>query len=153
LGGLRLLKVSPLAVRVRVRLVRGGKEVETSVLANSGYESETPQVLVPVRVAELLSIWPPIEGVEESVFDTAGGPLRVWIAPRAVKVRVMVHDVDTPYVEADVVISPLADEVLLSDKMISELNIALEDVGRGYWRFTWEPKERVRRSEPPKYWK
>jgi hypothetical protein len=37
--------------------------------------------------------------------------------------------------------------------MISELKIALEDPGRGYWRFTWEPKERVRRSEPPKYWK
>ncbi|RLG85491.1 MAG: hypothetical protein DRO15_07435 [Thermoprotei archaeon] len=62
-------------------------------------------------------------------------------------------DVKIPEVEADIVISPLADEVLLSDKMISELQIALEDVGRGLWRFRWEPKDKLRRSEPPKYWK
>ncbi len=68
------------------------------------------------------------------------------------------EDVDTPFVEADAIISHIADEILLSDKMISELNIALEDPGRGYWRFTWwrftwEEKEVKRRSEPPRYWK
>jgi len=140
-------------VRVRVELRRGDKEVETSALANSGYESETPQVLMPIRVAELLSLWPPTKDVEESVFETAGGPLRVWIVPRAVKVKVVVPDVDTQHVDADAVVSPMADEVMLSDKMISELGLALEDVGRGYWRFSWEPKESTRRSEPPKYWK
>jgi len=36
--------------------------------------------------------------------------------------------------------------------MISELNIALEDMGEGYWRFTWEPKENARRSESSRYW-
>lgn len=142
-----------LVVRVRVKLVRGEREVETSALANSGYESETPQVLVPIRVAELLQLWPPTRDVEESIFETAGGPLRVWIVSKAVKVKVVVADIDTQYVDADVVISPLADEVLLSDKMISELSIALEDVGKGYWRFMWEPKERIRKSEPPRYWK
>jgi len=136
-----------------VKLVREGREVETSTLANSGYESETPQILIPIKVAELLALWPPTKDIGESVFETAGGPLRVWIAPKAVKVKVVVADIDTQYVEADAVISPLADEILLSDKMISELSIALEDVGKGYWRFTWEPKERIRRSEPPRYWK
>jgi len=47
----------------------------------------------------------------------------------------------------------MADEALLCDKMISELQIALEDVGKGLWRFRWEPKEKLRRSEPPRYWK
>ncbi len=140
-------------MRVRVRLHRGDKEVETSALANSGYESETPQVLMPIEVAELLSLWPPTSNVEESVFETAGGPLRVWIATRAVEIKVVVPDADTRYVDADAVISPMADEVLLSDKMISELGLALEDVGRGHWRFAWEPKEKVRRSEPPRYWR
>jgi len=140
-------------VRVRVRLWRGDKEVETCALANSGYESETPQVLMPIKVAELLSLWPPARSVEESVFETAGGPLRVWIASRAVKVKVVVPDVDVQYVEADAVISPIADEVMLSDKMISELGLALEDVGRGHWRFMWEPREKVRKSEPPRYWR
>jgi len=142
-----------MVVRVRVRITRDDKEVETSALANSGYESETPQILTPIKVAELLSLWPPTKNAEETIFETAGGPLRVWIISKGVKVKVMTSDVDTEYVDADLVISPIADEVLLSDKMISELKIALEDVGRGFWRFTWEPKEKIRRSEPPKYWR
>jgi hypothetical protein len=141
------------AVRVRVRIARNGKEIVASALANSGYESETPQVLLPIEAAEILNLWPPEKNLEETVFDTAGGPLRVWVASRAVKVKVVVEDIDMPFVEADAVISPIADEILLSDKMISELNIALEDPGRGYWRFTWEGKEVKRRSEPPRYWK
>ena len=142
-----------MAVRVRVRIARNGKEIVASALANSGYESETPQVLLPIEAAEILNLWPPEKSLEETVFDTAGGPLRVWVASRAVKVKVVVEDIDMPFVEADAVISPIADEILLSDKMISELNIALEDPGRGYWRFTWEGKEVKRRSEPPRYWK
>jgi hypothetical protein len=129
------------AVRVRVRIARNGKEIVASALANSGYESETPQVLLPIEAAEILNLWPPEKNLEETVFDTAGSPLRVWVASRAVKVKVVVEDIDMPFVEADAVISLIADEILLSDKMISELNIALEDPGRGYWRFTWEGKE------------
>jgi hypothetical protein len=136
-----------------VRIARNGKEIVASALANSGYESETPQVLLPIEAAEILNLWPPEKNLEETVFDTAGGPLRVWVASRAVKVKIIVEDIDMPFVEADAVISPIADEILLSDKMISELNIALEDPGRGYWRFTWEGKEVKRRSEPPRYWK
>jgi len=145
--------VVQLVVRVRVKLSRNGREIETSALANSGYESETPQILIPIKLAGQLGFWPPTMDLEESVFESAGGPLRVWIVSKSVKVKVIVEDVETKWVEADLIISPLADEVLLSDKMISELNIALEDPGRGYWRFTWEPKEKVRRSEPPRYWK
>jgi len=142
-----------MVVRVKLRIIKGEKVIETSALANSGYETETPQLLIPIRLAQLLELWPPKDEAEESEFETAGGPLRVWIIPRACRVSVAVHDVKSPEVEADIVISPLADEVLLSDKMISELQIALEDVGRGLWRFRWEPKSKLRRSEPPKYWK
>ena len=142
-----------MVVRVRLRIVRNGRIVETSVLANSGYEAETPQLLVPIKLAQLLELWPPGEGIEESEYETAGGPLRVWVAPRACRVKVVAEGAESPDVEADVVISPIADETLLSDKMISELQIALEDVGKGLWRFRWEPKEKLRRSEPPKYWR
>ncbi|MEM2321558.1 MAG: hypothetical protein QXS79_06760 [Candidatus Bathyarchaeia archaeon] len=40
----------------------------------------------------------------------------------------------------------------MSDKLIGELKLALEDVVRGLWRFKWNSKERVRYSEPPEYW-
>lgn len=142
-----------MVVRVRLRIVGERGEVETPALANSGYEAETPQLLVPIKLAQELGLWPPGEGVEESEFETAGGPLRVWLAPRACRVRVVTPDSSSPEVEADIVISPLADEALLSDKLISELGLALEDVGRGLWRFRWEPKEKLRRSEPPRYWR
>ncbi|MCX8205422.1 MAG: hypothetical protein N3H31_07230, partial [Candidatus Nezhaarchaeota archaeon] len=106
-----------------------------------------------LRVAELIGLWPPSTGVEETEYETAGGPLRAWVASRACAVKVLAPDVETKSIEADIVISPLASEVLLSDRAISELEIAIEDPWRGYWRFTWEPKEKLRRSEPPRYWR
>lgn len=63
----------------------------------------------------------------------------------------MADDAKSPEVEVDVVISPIAGEVLLSDKAVGELQVALEDVGRGLWRFRWEPSSKLRRSEPPRY--
>jgi len=142
-----------MVIRVRLRIKRDGKVVETSALANSGYEAETPQLLIPIKLAQVIGLWPPKPDFEETEFETAGGPLRVWVVPKACRVCVVVPDAETPEVVADVVISPIADEVLISDKMISELGLALEDVGRGLWRFRWEPKDMLRRSEPPKYWK
>jgi len=48
-------------VRVRLALRRGDRVVETLALASSGYEAETPQLLVSRAVAEILgcdsSIW------------------------------------------------------------------------------------------------
>ena len=137
---------------MRLKLRRGDRVLETSALANSGYEAETPQILVPVAVAELLGLWPPPPGTE-TVFETAGGPLHVWVIPRACSAKVVAEDAESPEIIVDIVVSPIADEVLLSDKAIGELQIALEDVGRGLWRFRWEPKDVLRRSEPPKIWR
>lgn len=142
-----------MAVRVKIRISRNGKAFETVALANSGYEAETPQILVPVEVAKLLNLWPPTPDVVETIFETAGGPLRVWIASSSCKVKVVSQNIESKEVVADVVVSTIADEVLLSDRLISELELALEDVGRGLWRFTWEPKEKLRRSEPPERWR
>lgn len=44
-----------MVVRVRIRLERGAA-FETSALANSGYEAETPQVMVPIEAAKRLGI-------------------------------------------------------------------------------------------------
>jgi len=88
-----------MVVRVRLRITKNSKIVETSALANSGYEAETPQLLVPIKLAQLLGLWPPGRGIEESEYETAGGPLRVWIAPRACKVKVVAEDAESPDVE------------------------------------------------------
>jgi len=140
-------------VRVKIRLASKDKSIETVALANSGYESETPQILIPTELAKNIGLWPPLGNVEETEFETAGGPLKVWIIPGGCKVSILTEDAQSSEIDADVVISPLADEVLLSDKMISELAIVLEDAGRGFWRFRWEQAGKLRKSHPPKYWR
>jgi len=45
----------------------------------------------------------------------------------------------------DVIVSPTADEPLISDMLTEELEIAVESFGRGLWRFRWEQK--LRKSE------
>jgi len=142
-----------LVVRVPIKVKVRGRLLETVALANSGYEAETPQLLVPVEAARLFGLWPPGPDAVETTFDTAGGPLNVWIYPRAGSVEVEDEGARSPEVTVDIVVSPLADEALLSDALISELGIVLEDVKRGLWRFRWEPPGRLHSSRPPQYWK
>ncbi|MCX8168613.1 MAG: hypothetical protein N3E39_00095 [Candidatus Methanomethylicia archaeon] len=141
-----------MVVRVKLKIMKENKIIESSALANSGYEAETPQLLIPIKVAEQINLWP-IQTGYETIFETAGGPLKVWVIPKACIVKVISEDTESHEIKVDIVISQIADEILLSDKLIGELQLALEDVGRGLWRFRWEPKEKVRYSEPPKYWR
>ena len=49
-----------MAVRVRLEIKSRCTErtLEVVVLLNSGFETETPQLLVPIAVAEKLGLWP-----------------------------------------------------------------------------------------------
>ncbi len=136
-----------MAVRLRLKLKRVSSSEELNVIAllNSGYEADSPQLMIPIDIAKSLGLWPPQQLAREAIFETAGGPLRVWIIPRVVITEV-ICDVKSKEVLTDIVISPLADEPLISDILASELEIAVEDFGRGLWRFRWEPKEVVRES-------
>jgi len=137
-------------VPVRVRLVIRGKEgrVEEVALLNSGYEAPTPQLMIPTPTARRLGMWPPTADAREADVDTAGGPLRVWYYPRAALVKVVTaNGVESREVLADVLVSPLTDEPLISDQLAEELEIAVEAFGRGLWRFRWEPHGKLRPSE------
>lgn len=135
-----------MAVRIRLRVRVGGRVVEEVSLLNSGYEAPSPQLMIPVEVAKKLGLWPP-EGAYEAEFDTAGGVLKAWIYPRAGRVGVVASGAKPKDVETDIVVSPLADEPLISDALAEELEIAVESFGRGLWRFRWEPLDKLRRSE------
>jgi len=50
-----------MACRVRVKLKRDNKVVETSALVNSGFETDALDIVVPVEVAKRLNLWPPKE--------------------------------------------------------------------------------------------
>ena len=102
-----------MAVRLRLLLSRRGISVEVVALLNSGYEAPTPQLLIPVNLARSLGLWPP-EGATEVLMDTAGSPLRAWLYPRAATMKVVAPDAESREVVVDLVVSPLADEPLIS---------------------------------------
>jgi len=133
-----------MAVRLRLRIRVGDRSVDTIALLNSGFEAPTPQLIVPVDTARALGLWPP-EDARDVVLETAGGPLRAWFYPRRALVKVVTEDAESREVLTDVVVSPIADEPLISDMLAEELEIAVESFGRGLWRFRWEQK--LRRSE------
>ena len=135
-----------MAVRLKLRLKRGNKIVDVVALLKSGYETDTPQLLIPTGLARELGLWPPGEASREDIFEAAGGPLRVWIVPEAATVKVLAEDAESKEVAVDLVISPLADEPLISDQLAGRLEIAVEDFAEGLWRFRWEPREKLRGS-------
>jgi hypothetical protein len=135
-------------VRVKLRIKRGEKVLETAALVNTGFEAPSPQILLPLKAAKRLGLWPELPGdALVEVYDTAGGPVRVYRVVRAVSVEVPEKGVSAV---ADAVISHTEVEVLVSDKLADDLMIAIERPGEGIWRFRGESVER--RSERPEVW-
>ncbi len=143
-----------MAVRVKlaVRNRETGAYVELVALVKSGFETQTPQLLLPVAAARELGLWPVRPEASGAIYDAAGGPVGVWTYPRVLSVRVVAEDVEAPEVIADAVISTVEREPLISDKLMSALQIAIEDGGEGLWRFRFEGLDRLRRSEEPQFW-
>ena len=71
---------------------------------------------------------------------------------KSARVKIIAEDVESREVTVDIAISALAGEILISDLLAGEIEIAVED-------FAWvmevqmEPKEEARRSEPPQVWR
>jgi len=136
-------------VKLKIKSLKTHREVVTSALVNSGYEADTPQLLLPRRLAAELGLWPPLDDAQLVEFETAGGPVRVYLIPGALEVSVDAGDRIVGPVRCDAVVASTEYEVLISDVLGSLLGIVLLDL-RGKWRFSDENV--VRQSEPPQYW-
>jgi hypothetical protein len=136
-----------MAVRIKLRLRYCGEVLETSALVNTGFETPNPQILLPIKVAERLSLWPelPRDTLVE-IYDTAGGPVRVYRVRNAVNVEIPEKGIS---VIADAAISHTEVEVLISDKLADELMIVNERPGEDIWRFRDE--NILRKSENLRY--
>ena len=126
-----------MAVRVRLRLEREGRVLEVVALVNSGYEADTPQLMIPVGLARILGLWPPPMDAREVVFETAGGPVRVWVVESAAIVKAVASDIESRGVNVDLVLSTHIDEPLISDILADKLGVVKDF--EGLWRFKWEP--------------
>lgn len=139
-----------MAIRVKLKIVsKFSGEVVTSALVNSGFEAETPQLLVPKSLALKLNLWPPPPEAQLIEVGTAGGPVRNYLVPRALQVYVETEDRKVGPIDCDAMISLLEYEVLISDRLGGEMGIVILDL-RGKWRFSDEDK--VRMTETPQYW-
>ena len=143
-----------MAVRIKLRLRAraSGGAIEVSALINSGFETDSPQLLIPMRLARRLALYPP--PITSSIIEigTAGGPSKVFLIREALEVWAITDDREVGPKLVDVLISPIEEEVLVNDKLTEELGIILLATGSGKWRFVDDPADKVRHSEKPQYW-
>jgi len=68
-----------MGVRVRVRVKYRNSSLDLVALVNTAYETDIPELLVPVSVAERLGLWPklPEDAIVET-YKTASGLMRVY---------------------------------------------------------------------------
>jgi hypothetical protein len=143
-----------LGVALRVRLKVRGREgfVDASALVNTGFETETPQLLLPLRLGSVLGLWPPPPEAQLLEFGTAGGPVRNYVVPNSLEVWVLGDDRVVGPVVSDAVISNVELEALINDKLAGALGIMILNPATGEWRFRDDDAIIIRRSEPPRYW-
>lgn len=139
-----------MGVRVKVRLRRGSRAVETSALVNSGFESEEPEIVVPPALAQAIGLEP---SAEVSSYSVAGGGLAsAFRAKGPLTVRLVLGDAETGEVDAVASIMPGESEVIISDRLAHELGIVILDPYTGEWCLRSELGSRVRRSARPEHW-
>lgn len=130
-----------MAVRVKLEIKVGNKKERAVALANAGYESTGPEVLVPARFAkEKLKL--KCIGTKE-VYTTAGRKKLELIALGTVSVRVVTQDRNSKWVKSMLLISKTEDQVVINDVLIGELGIVLVNTKEGQWRFIDDGQEIV----------
>jgi len=142
------------AVRVKIKVdSTDGKSLKTVALVNTGFETLKSQLLLPIKAAQELSLWPnlPTEAKVE-IYDTAGGPMRVYIVPDSAWVSILAEKRESKNILSDMVISHTEVEVLISDKLAGQLKVAIEDPAEGIWRFRDDSSDKKRTTESPEYW-
>lgn len=143
-----------MVVRVKVKLEVKECSISTSALANSGFETEEPEVVLPLRVAERLNLYPKLPSgvVIEEYIGIGGTRVQVFRITRILKVYVICKDKIKGPIIATAVIVPNEDEVILSDKTLDALGIILIKPGEGLWRFTDDSPNVIRKSELRETW-
>jgi len=140
-------------VRLRVRDKLRGKVVETVALVNSGFETLKPQLLIPVKLAEALGLWPSLpESSYMKEYGTAGGVTKTYVVPDNLEVCIVTDGQQSPVTGSDAVISLIEEETLIGDKLAGKLGIMIYDLAEGIWKLKMDPLDTTRKSEPPQYW-
>ena len=138
-----------MVVRVRLRIKCEDRVVETVAVANSGYETDEPEIHIPLACARELGF--KLTELRGESYRVVGGMTSAYILGE-VLVQVVEEDRSSEWVRARAVAVPGEYEVILSDRLLDMLNIEIVKAGIGYWRFSGEPINCVRKSVEPQFW-
>lgn len=149
-----------MAVRVQIHatpISESGEALSEPVafiaVVNTGYETETPELIVPIPLAQRLGYWPPpVERAEWTTYRSVSGDFQLCRLPRAISSRIPAEDRETPQHQCDIATGTAERRVLISDRLASLLKVDLVDPGEGKWRFRDDPPDRLRDSEPRQLW-
>ena len=143
-----------MGVRGRVRIRAVGKEVETSALVNTGFESNLPEVILPTPVAERLGLYPEFKpGTRAEEYSVVGGETIVgYMVPASVHVQVVAEGVESSPILASATILHGEEEVIIGDRLAEDLGIVVLAPASGLWRFRWDPSGLKRPSAPKERW-
>ena len=134
-------------MRIRISIRYKENNVVTVALVNSGYESEVPEIHIPLALARRLGL--PLERLRAERYHVVGSETTTYIL-NYVDVKVITEDRESKWVKARAVSVPGELEVLLGDALIEELGIDIVKPRSGLWRFIDERK--LRTSEEVEYW-
>lgn len=148
-----------MAVRVilAIRPARGDCQDVTVLgcaLANAGYETDSPELLLPVPVAERLGLWThlPPGAVAEDYAGAEGGMMVFYRIPQALLVRVQAEGARSHDVRCDAAISRAERQLIMNDRLCDRLRLSLIAPGKGIWRFGYDSTSRRRKSHALRLW-
>jgi hypothetical protein len=134
-----------LACRVKVRLITKDRVVEGVALVNSGFEADSPDIVVPLSIAKELGLWPPKTSTIVSI-ETGGGEITLPYYTSCCKLELVLPDRHSKVIDVNIIVNPHIDEILISDYVASEFGITLLDLRRGLWRLSDDPPNIIRYS-------
>lgn len=117
-----------MALRIPVKLKFGDKVVEVKALLNTGFETDEPVIALPLTVASKLKL--PLK--EKKLYIGPGKMLgEVFLAEKITVIVEFKGNIES--IEAHSIVEPREDEVILSDKAISELGIVIDLKHNKWW--------------------
>lgn len=140
-----------MAVRVRLRIKKSEREILTTALVNTGFESDEPQLIIPLRLAEALGLTSGRASIEE--FSVAGGgAVSGYRLEEPVEIELALEDRPPVAMRVPVTVLPRETEAIISDRLASELGIVVLDPWRGFWCLRDELGSKERPSAPAEEW-
>ena len=131
--------------RVKIRLIRNNYSIDTIALVNSGFETNDPDIVIPINIAKRIGLWPPKDS-NTTLLDTGGGEISNPYYINCADLLLMLEDREPIKIRVNIIVNPHVDEVVISDYVASKLGIILLDFKKGDWRLRDDPQNLVRKS-------